>query len=91
MNEKKKKNLFLFARDNQNMGNTISSQKHKQLKAKDIKETGFETYTEVSSSHLGGSIELVTDESCGNASNLLKVEKVDRQLNLDDLSTVYIA
>ncbi|KAL7327903.1 hypothetical protein PS15p_206265 [Mucor circinelloides] len=68
------------------MGNTISSQKHKQLKAKDIKETGFETYTEVSSCHLGGSIELVTDESCGNASNLLKVEKADRQLNLDDLN-----
>ncbi|KAF1806240.1 galactose-binding domain-like protein, partial [Mucor lusitanicus] len=34
----------------------------------------------------GGSIELVTDESCGTASNLLKVEKADRQLNLDDFN-----
>lgn len=70
------------------MGNAVSSQKHRQLKAKSVQEAGFDSLTEVSSCHLGGSIELVTDESCGNASNLLKVEGVDRQLNLDDFSKV---
>ncbi|KAK4509687.1 2-oxoisovalerate dehydrogenase subunit alpha, mitochondrial [Mucor velutinosus] len=68
------------------MGNVISSQKHRQLKAKSVEEAGFENYTEVSSCHLGGSIEVVTDESCGDAANLLKMEKANRQLNLDDFN-----
>ncbi|KAL9544182.1 hypothetical protein MBANPS3_007760 [Mucor bainieri] len=66
------------------MGNIVSSQKHRPLKVKSAEEAGFESYTQVSSCHLGGAIELVTDESCGDAANLLKVDTVDRRLNLDD-------
>lgn len=68
------------------MGNIISTPKHQHLKATNLKETGFESFTEVSSSIRGGCIEVVTDESCGEASNLLKPAKAIRLLNLNDLS-----
>ncbi|CEP14756.1 hypothetical protein [Parasitella parasitica] len=67
------------------MGNVISSQKHHYLKTKELKETGFESLIEVSSCVRGAIIELVSDDSCGDAINLLKAAKVDRSLNLDDL------
>lgn len=68
------------------MGNIISIPKHQRLKATKLEETGFESFTEVSSSIRGGCIEVVTDESCGEASNLLKPAKAIRLLNLNDLS-----
>ncbi|KAI8645605.1 galactose-binding domain-like protein [Parasitella parasitica] len=68
------------------MGNTLSSQKHQCLKTQEFKETGFESLTEVSSCLRGAIIELVSDDSCGNASNLIKKGNVNRMLNLDDFS-----
>lgn len=61
------------------MGNILSVKRHVKLDVKNLKETGFDNFTEVSSVKRDARIKEVTDESIGKASNLLK-EDVDRTL-----------
>lgn len=54
------------------MGVVLSKKKYDRLEAKTISETAFGCYTEVSSQLRNASIDSVTDETFGSASNLLK-------------------
>jgi hypothetical protein len=60
------------------MGNALSGKTYTRLYVNDLKQTGFDNYTEVSSIKRNARIERVTDESFGKASNLLKVEGVNK-------------
>lgn len=63
------------------MGNIFSKKKYCRIDAKKLEETPFSYYTEVSSTLRKTQIESVTDETCGSASNLLKVEEPSNEFS----------
>ncbi|KAI8060413.1 galactose-binding domain-like protein [Gilbertella persicaria] len=67
------------------MGNTFSIvNSYKTLDVATLQETGFDKLCEVSSSIRYGSIEYVSNESCGKAFNLLLPTNVNRQDELEE-------
>ncbi|KAI9364211.1 hypothetical protein BD770DRAFT_469388 [Pilaira anomala] len=55
--------------------NYFSKKNYYRLDAKEIEDTHFSDYIEVSSALRNTRIESVTDEACGSTSNLLKIKK----------------
>ncbi|KAI9346309.1 hypothetical protein BD770DRAFT_446701 [Pilaira anomala] len=55
--------------------NYFNKKNYYRLDAKEIEETHFSDYTEVSSASRNTRIESVTNETCGSTSNLSKIKE----------------